>query len=233
MSSLRDAIAQRYARLRERIAEAARRAGRDPGEILVVGVTKTFPPATIEAAYEAGLRHFGENRVQELLAKQPEVSHPDIVWHLVGHLQTNKVNKVIGRIHLLQSLDRPELAEALQKRLRDPLDCLVEVNTSGEPSKFGLPPDELPAFLDRLTGLDRLRIRGLMTVGPLTEDRDAIRRAFRKLAELFRREAAAERPQQDFRWLSMGMSADFEIAIEEGANMIRVGTALFGPRPAP
>ncbi|MBD3334876.1 MAG: YggS family pyridoxal phosphate-dependent enzyme, partial [Candidatus Eisenbacteria bacterium] len=171
-------IRERLEKLQERLAAAAARAGRTAEEITLVGVTKRFPPAVIRAAYAAGVRHIGENRAQELAAKQPELEDLPITWHMVGHLQSNKINKVLGRIQLLQSLDRASLAEALQKRLTAPLDCLVEVNTAGEASKSGVEPAGLPRLLDRIAACDRLRVRGLMTVGPLTDDTGRIRAAF-------------------------------------------------------
>jgi pyridoxal phosphate enzyme (YggS family) len=224
---IRDCLLQ----LRERVAAAQKRAGRTPEPITIVGVTKKFPPELVAAAAGAGLQDIGENRVQELVAKQAALPDLALRWHLVGPLQTNKINKILGRIFLLQSLDRMSLAEGLQKRLKAPLDCLVEVNISGEASKHGVAPDRLPGFLDGLGACDKIRVRGLMTVGPLTGDQAVIRRAFQKTAALFEREKSQNRPGMDFRILSMGMSDDFEIAVEEGSTMIRVGTALFGPRP--
>lgn len=224
-------LSDRYEHTLSRIAAAAKSAGRDPSEITLVGVSKKFPPEVIREAYHAGLRHVGENRVQELVPKWEELRDLDITWHMVGPLQTNKINKVLGRIHMLESLDRIELAQALHKRLPGPLDCLVEVNTSREETKHGLTPNELPHFLDEVASLDKLRILGLMTVGPLTDDPDEIREAFRTLAQLFSSEGSRRRPGQEFQWLSMGMTGDFDIAIEEGSNMVRIGTGIFGPRP--
>lgn len=224
-------LSDRYEHTLSRVAAAARRAGRDPSEITVVGVSKRFPSEVIREAYHAGLRHVGENRVQELVPKWEGLRDLDIVWHMVGPLQTNKINKVLGRIHMLESLDRIELAEALHKRLAEPLDCLVEVNTSGEETKHGVDPDDLSRFLDDVAELYKLRVLGLMTVGPLTDDPDEIRAAFRTLARLFGSEGSRRRPGHEFQWLSMGMTGDFEIAIEEGSNMVRIGTGIFGPRP--
>lgn len=224
-------IRRRYAETLDRVAAAARRAGRGPEDITVVGVSKTFPPGVIREAYHAGLRHVGENRAQELVPKWDALRDLELTWHMVGHLQTNKINKIVGRADLLQSLDRFELAQGLQKRLEEPLDCLVEVKTAPiESAKHGVPPEKLTELLDELSALDRIRVRGLMTVGPLTDDVGAVRRAFRLLKHLYDTESARRRPGQDFRWLSMGMTGDYEVAIEEGATMVRIGTGIFGPR---
>ncbi|MBU1699430.1 MAG: YggS family pyridoxal phosphate-dependent enzyme [Candidatus Eisenbacteria bacterium] len=228
-----DLLRERFQNLQARVAEAARRVGRSAEEITIVGVTKKFPPAVLATAAQVGIRHVGENRVQELVEKQDALPAVELIWHMVGPLQTNKINKILGRIRLLQSLDRIELADALQKRLASPLDCLVEIKIAEETTKHGIDPDELPAFLDKLVTMDKIRVKGLMTVGPLTDDPSMIRKAFRRVADLFEKEKKRNRPGAEFRFLSMGMSDDFEIAIEEGSRMIRVGTALFGPRPSP
>ena len=233
MESRPERIADRFQRLRDRVAREAGLCGRRPEEITIVGVSKTFPAAAVREAYHAGLRHVGENRVQELVAKRESLRELDLVWHMVGRLQTNKINKLAGRVDLLESLDRVPLARALEKRLSKDLDCLVEVKTTAEPAKGGVAPEDVAGFLDEMAGSPRIRIRGLMTVGPLTDDPEETRRAFRLLAGIFRRERGVARPGQDLRWLSMGMSEDFPIAIQEGANMIRIGRALFGPRGAP
>ncbi len=221
-------IAQRISEIRGRMGEAAARSGRPPQSVSLLAVTKTFPAETIQAAYDCGLRHFGENRVQESLEKMPFLPQ-DIHWHLIGQLQTNKINKTIGKFDLIHSIDGVDLAQALSKRLgENPQDILLEVNTSGETSKSGIPPDRALAAIREIGSLPKLRLRGLMTVGPLAEDAARQRDAFKTLKELFDRAAGSAGPAFDI--LSMGMSGDFEMAIEEGSTLVRVGSALFGGR---
>ncbi|RMG48723.1 MAG: YggS family pyridoxal phosphate-dependent enzyme [Acidobacteria bacterium] len=227
-------LAGRIDAVREKIAEAARRAGRDPAEVQLVAVTKTVPAEVIAEAYAAGLRIFGENRVQEAAAKIPKVPGP--TWHLIGHLQRNKARKAVGLFSMIQSLDSLRLAETLDRLGRErgrPVETLVEVNLAAEPTKSGVSPRELPGLLDRLERAEGIRVRGLMAVPPFEEDPEASRSWFRAL----RRLAEAERPRRggpiELVHLSMGMSHDFEVAIEEGATIVRVGTAIFGPRPSP
>lgn len=225
-------VAANIALLKESIREEALQAGRDPEEIRFVLVTKTVPAPRILEAVEAGVVEFGENRVQELLARKKELpSH--LNWHMVGHLQTNKVKPLLGEAALIHSLDRSALAEIIdtQAMRRDlgAVDCLIQVHSSVEESKAGFAPGEVAPFLASLKRDSRIRIRGLMTIGPLTEDAERIRRAFREIRELgagLRRQF----PERDWGILSMGMSADYRIAIREGANLLRIGTAVFGPR---
>ena len=220
--------------VRERIARAAARAGRDPAAITIVAVTKTRGPEVVTAAIEAGLADIGENKVQEFLAKAPDVRLP-CRWHLVGHLQTNKVAKVIDRFALIQSVDSFRLAEHLSRAgaaAGVTTDILLEVNTSGEESKFGLPPGEASGSCALIAKLQNLRIRGLMTVGPLIGDAGAIGAAFASLRRLKEEIDAARIDNVSMEHLSMGMTDDFEIAIAEGSTMIRLGRVLFGERPA-
>lgn len=221
----------RLYQVQKRIAEAAVRAGRKPEEITLLAVTKTFPIEAIRQAYEAGLRDFGENRVQEALGKISELPS-DIRWHLIGQLQTNKINKIIGKFVLIHSVDSIHLLEALSTRLGGTSqDLLLEVNTSGEQSKSGVPPEEAVAVAERIVALTHLKLKGLMTVGPLTENAQKQREAFKKLKGLFNEIRGKDWVGPAFSTLSMGMSSDFEIAIEEGSTLVRVGTALFGSRP--
>jgi len=228
-----DSLADRLTRVRERIARACARAGRDPTAILLVAVSKGFPAEAVRAAAVLGLTDFGENRVQEAERKIPEIV-PRPRWHLVGHLQTNKAKRAVQLFDEIQSVDSVRLAEELDRRAeqeRRVVPCLVEVNTSGEESKFGVEPEGAEALLERCRALASLRVHGLMTIGPLARGPEGARQAFRKLAGI--REAAVRRellPRSTD--LSMGMSDDLEIGIEEGATIVRVGTALFGPRPA-
>jgi PLP dependent protein len=218
-------IAVNLERVRERIARAAERAGRRAEDVLLIGVSKTVDVERVRRAVAAGLPALGENRVQEAGQKIALLGRP-VPWHLIGHLQTNKVRDALELFDLIHSLDRLELAGECDRRARQrgrPVEALVQVNVAGESSKGGFAPDEVGAALDALAPLDHVRIRGLMTIPPPAEEAEVARVWFRALAQLAKRHDLPE--------LSMGMSADFEVAIEEGATMVRVGTAIFGPRP--
>ncbi len=185
----------------------------------------------IKDAYDAGVRDFGENRAQELLNKIPQLP-TDVRWHFIGHLQTNKVKSVVGEINLLHSLDRLELAQEIQKQAEKKnvtVNALLQVNTSEEATKSGARPDAAEALFEKIISFGRLHLQGFMTIGPLTEDENKIRDSFKKLKGL-RDKLQTEFPPTHLSHLSMGMSSDFETAIEEGATMIRVGTAVFGER---
>jgi hypothetical protein len=213
-------------RVRERIARAAEHAGRRPDDVLLVGVCKTVDVARIRQAVTAGLPALGENRVQEAREKVAVLGRP-VPWHLIGHLQTNKVRDALELFDLIHSLDRLELARECDRRAQArgrPVEALVQVNVSGEGSKGGFTPDGVGQALEAIATLPYIRVRGLMTIPPALERAEESRPWFRALAQLGKRHGLAE--------LSMGMSADFEVAIEEGATMVRVGTAIFGPRPA-
>lgn len=216
--------------IQKRIQDAAARSGRPASDVTLLAVTKTFPAETIQAAYDLGLREFGENRVQEALEKIPALP-PDIRWHLIGQLQTNKINKTLGRFVLIHSIDSVELAEALSKRqIGTTQDVLLEVNTSGESSKSGVAPGETLLAAQKIASLPSLRLKGLMTVGPLTEDVQKQRTAFKTLKELFDKACTQSWAGDSFKTLSMGMSGDFEMAVEEGSTLVRVGSAIFGRR---
>ncbi len=225
-------IAERYWRLRERIARAAQQAGRSPDEIQLVVVSKTVGPERIREAWEAGHRCFGENRAQEFSSKLQALSDLAIEWHFIGHLQKNKVRLVVPASALIHSIDSPELASKIDRRAGEnaPQSILVQVNTTGERSKSGVPPEALAPLLDRIAELPNLQVDGLMTIGPFTDEEKPIRAAFRNLRETLNAQRREQRPQAPLRHLSMGMSADLEIAIEEGATIVRVGTAVFGTR---
>jgi pyridoxal phosphate enzyme (YggS family) len=228
------ALAPRLARLRARIATAAARAGRDPAALRLVAVTKSASPVQLAAAYAAGLREFGENRVQDALPKLDALP-ADVVWHLIGHLQSNKVNKVLGRFELIHAVDSWELADRLAAKARErELVCqvLVQVNCSGEASKSGLAPAVAEDFVLSLQALDGLLVRGLMTMAPLDGGETGARASFRLLASLRAQLTARDLPRLPLTELSMGMSDDFEIAIAEGATLLRIGRALFGPMDA-
>jgi PLP dependent protein len=230
-------ISQNIAATRERISAAARRAGRRPEEIALMGVTKTHPPESIREAYSAGLRLFGENRVQEFAAKmEPLADLHGAEWHMIGHLQTNKAMKAAELFAAVDSVDSVKLAEKLDaaaRQLGKKLSVLIEINIGGEDAKSGLPPDssELEDLLLAAPRFEALEFRGLMTVPPYADDPEESRPFFRKLREL--RDAVARRKLSAVRMdaLSMGMSHDFEVAIEEGSTCVRVGTAIFGARP--
>ena len=230
-------IRTRLEAVRQRIAAACERAGRHPTEVTLVAVTKTVPPEAIQAAFAAGIRCFGENRVQEAAVKiSPDLfgeSEAAPQWHLVGHLQTNKVKKALELFHVIQSVDSLHLAETIQRHadaLQKTAEVFIEVNTSGEASKFGVTPDQALPLARQMARLPNLQLTGLMTIGALTENHEIIRNCFRRLRELRAEMAAANLPGVHLRHLSMGMTDDFELAIEEGSTMVRVGRAIFGPR---
>jgi pyridoxal phosphate enzyme (YggS family) len=213
--------------VRARVAQAAERAGRDPGAITLVGVSKTMPAERVRAAYDEGLRHFGENRVQEGLGKIAELDLPDATWHLIGHLQTNKAKPAARAFGLIHSIDSRRVAEALSKDATA-LEVLLEVNYAGEESKFGFTPEEALAEAPAIATLPGLRLVGLMTIAPLVDDAEEVRPVFRGLRELGER--VRDRVDASLWHLSMGMSNDFEVAIAEGATIVRIGRAIFGER---
>lgn len=225
---MRDSIAANLQTVRQTIAKSAERAGRDPKEVVLVAVTKTFPVERIREAMALGLRVFAENRVQEALRKIDEIGTTNVDWHLIGHLQTNKVKFIESRFSMVQSLDGIGLAEALDRRLRSPLDVLVEVNVAEEPQKTGVSPADLPALARAVNAVPHLRLRGLMTVAPMAGDAETVRPVFRQLRAL--RDETSQQLGVTLPVLSMGMTDDYAIAVEEGATMLRLGRALFGPR---
>lgn len=218
------------ARVRENVARHQALAGWSH-PVRIVAVTKTHGPEAVRAAVAAGLTDVGENRVQEALQKQDLLPDVAVAWHLIGTLQRNKARHAVGRFALIHSVDRLDLATELDRRVSGGARqaVLVQVNCSDEPQKGGVEPDGLLAFLDALAGLERLEVRGLMTMSALTDDATEQRRAFRRLREL---RDAAEREGRHLPELSMGMSGDYPVAVEEGATMIRLGTVLFGAREA-
>lgn len=220
-------------RVRERIAAACARAGRNPGDVTLVAVTKTFPAEIVGEAVRAGVADVGENYVQELLAKREQLQGEAIRWHFLGHLQTNKVRQIAGWIDLFHALDSTTLARELDHRATRAgrvLPVLIEVNTTGERSKYGLTPDAVLPFVRTLEEFSNIRICGLMTIGPFLPDPEGSRPMFRTLRVL--RDSLTRHPQSNLDpvHLSMGMTGDFEVAVEEGATLLRIGTALFGSR---
>lgn len=235
-------LAVALARVRERIDAAARRAGRDPAEVELVAVTKTQPPEVVAAAVRAGVRHVGENRVQEAAGKLPRATAllqqaglAPPTWRFVGHLQTNKVGASLALFDSVDSVDSVRLAEALDRRIREavparsPLPILLEVYMGDDPTRPGFRPHEIDAAMEVVGALPGLHVQGLMTVAPLGWSERETRGAFRRVRELRDRLTMAY-PRVDLRELSMGMTDDFELAVEEGSTMVRIGRALFGPR---
>jgi PLP dependent protein len=229
-------ILENIAQVRKRITAAARRAGRNPEEVALLAVSKTFPPESIREAYQAGLRLFGENRVQELSRKAGSLRDlPGAEWHMIGHLQSNKAAQAVELFVAIDSVDSLRLAQKLDsaaKQAGKKLPILIEVNVGGEIAKSGVPP-ESRALQDLLMGapaLEHLEIRGLMTIPPFADDPQETRPYFRKLRELRREIADRKLPGVRMDILSMGMSHDFEVAVEEGSTCVRVGTAIFGER---
>lgn len=225
------------AAVQARIAAACLRAGRDPAQVRLLPVSKTKPEASLRLAHAAGCRMLGENKVQEAHHKWEALQDlADLQWSVIGHLQTNKAKLMARFATEFQALDSLRLAEALDRRLQDQgrgLDVFVQVNTSGEASKYGLAPEDVPAFVQALPAFSALRVRGLMTLALFSSEAERVRRCFallRSLRERLRQSAPAGIALDG---LSMGMSGDFEIAIEEGATVVRVGQAIFGARPLP
>lgn len=224
-------LAENLAAIQQRIRAACERAGRDPATVELLAVTKSQPPEVVQAAAALGLTLFGENKVQEARAKIPLCSGR-LRWHFIGHLQTNKCRDAVELFEMIQSVDSLHLAQELNKRAEQAakrIPVLLEVNVAGERSKFGYAPERLLAELPALNALPRLEIRGLMTVPPWSPEPEKVRPHFRRLREL--REQCEQILGAPLPHLSMGMSGDFEVAIEEGATIVRIGTALFGPRP--
>jgi pyridoxal phosphate enzyme (YggS family) len=226
-------LADNWVRIRRRVDAACREAGRDPADVKILPVSKTFGPELIRAGVALGMHRFGENKVQEIRDKSAPLADCGIDWVMIGHLQANKAKDVARLASEVQSLDRLELAGALDRRLQHEgraIDVLVQVKTSSEPSKYGLPPEQLPGFLNALRGYDTLRVRGLMTLAIHSSEPTEVRACFRVLRELRDRAVAQG---HDLTKLSMGMSSDFPLAIAEGASEVRIGTAIFGSRPHP
>ena len=225
-----ESIKDNYSRLKRNIKESCDRAGRDPEKIRLIAVSKTFPASDIDALYKLGHKDFGENKVQELSEKNEQLTRDDIYWHLIGHLQTNKVKYIIDYISLIHSVDSIKLADEIQRRASNSskmIDILVQVNTSGEESKFGVEPDAAGKLCNEIRKLENIRLKGLMTIGKFTDDENEIRQNFRVLKNLY---DDLRQVNNQFEFLSMGMTSDYTIAIEEGSNMLRVGSAIFGER---
>jgi pyridoxal phosphate enzyme (YggS family) len=216
--------------INEKIKKVALKVNRNPEEIKLVAVTKTATIEQIKEAISAGVKIIGENKVQEAKEKY-QILSADIEWHLVGHLQTNKVKYAIEIFDCIHSVDSIKLAKEIDKRSLQfgmITNVLVEVNVSGEETKYGIKPEEVKPFLKEISEFSRIRVRGLMTIAPITEDKEEVRPYFRKLRELFEKIKSKNIKNVKMDYLSMGMTEDFEVAIEESANMIRIGRGIFG-----
>jgi hypothetical protein len=240
-------VAHNLARVQERVAEAALRVGRDPAGVTLVAIAKTFPAEVVVAAYQAGVCHFGENRIEEAIPKIPAVhaaiSGPWPTWHMVGHVQSRKAQPVVAHFDYVHSVDRLKIARRLSQFAQGAgrvLPVLLECNVSGEEAKFGFDPpgweqdaarrETFFAAVEEILGLPGLAVQGLMTMAPFVTDPETVRPVFASLRAVL--DALRERfPAHDWHHLSMGMTDDFEVAIEEGATMVRIGRAIFGPRP--
>ncbi len=221
-------IAENIKLIKYRIEQAAKRSGRNPADIKLVAATKDVPVNLIEESVKAGIADIGENRVQEAKQKFDALKDVPVTWHMIGHLQTNKVKQAVEIFSVIQSVDSEKLADEISSRAQKRIDVMIEVNTSGEAAKFGILPDKAVQLAGYISGLKDLRLTGLMTVGPLTSDESAARKSFRMLADLFDQIKRLNLPAVELKYLSMGMSQDFETAIEEGSNLVRIGRAIFG-----
>lgn len=226
-------IPENVKKIRQRIAHACARTGRNPSEVTLVAVSKTFPGTLIAEAIRAGIHDIGENYVQEALDKKKQLAGENIRWHFIGHLQSNKVKYLTDWIHLIHAVESLSVAKEIDKWGRKAnriLDVLVEVNTTGESSKFGVQSDRAIEFVTNLAAYTNLRIAGLMTIGPFLPDPESSRPMFRQLRLLKEQITGLGQSNATMDHLSMGMTGDFEVAIEEGATIVRVGTAIFGSR---
>ncbi|WP_126426035.1 YggS family pyridoxal phosphate-dependent enzyme [Brevibacillus marinus] len=227
----REQILRQLAKVEQRIQAACQRSGRQRAEVRIIAVTKYVDTESVGEIIRCGLTHIGENRVQDALPKYHAYAD-QATWHFIGHLQTNKVKEVVGRFHYIHSLDRISLAEAIEKRasaMGIVVPCLLQVNISGEETKFGLNPDDVLAFVRETSNMKHIRIAGLMTMAPIVENPEQARPVFRELREWQHRLRALSLPNVTVEELSMGMSGDFEVAIEEGATFVRLGSILVKP----
>lgn len=229
-------IAENWRRVVERVHAAAERAGREPAEVAIVAVSKTHSAADALAVLKAGARDLGENYVQEMVEKREELEArgaPPVRWHFIGHLQRNKVKYLTPFCAMIHAVDSERLAVEIDRRASEQgrrQAVLVEVNVSGEASKFGVAPEAVTSLVEVLEGLEWVELRGLMTMAPYSEDSEASRPIYRRLRQLAEKLRASGAPSKVLSELSMGMTQDFEVAIEEGATLVRIGTAIFGPR---
>ena len=234
-----DYIEQNLIRLKGNVKKVSESVSREPKEIYIIAVSKTFPSEVVASALDFNQLDFGENRVQELVQKEKEIQGRIIHWHLIGHLQSNKVKHIVPFVFLVHSVDSFKLAQKISieaGKINRVVKCLVQVNTSGEEQKSGCSVSETFKLVKEISQLEFVKVKGLMTIGKLVDDykdedqRKIVRDNFRILKSLFEEIKAAAVPNTDFKYLSMGMTSDYDIAIEEGSNMIRIGTAIFGER---
>jgi hypothetical protein len=233
MTQTRVQIEENLRALNKSITSAALCSGRKPEDIVLVAVTKTQSAETLEAAYEAGIRVVGENRVQEILEKWPAFGSR-FEWHLIGHLQTNKVKYIVDKVAMIHSVDSFRLAEEISRQAVKAgrvMPVLIQVNVAEEETKFGIKVEEVQSLVEKASKLPGIRVRGLMMIAPFVEDEVFLRKTFKEMKEIFESLKKKAYNDTDMTYLSMGMTHDFGIAIEEGANMIRVGTGIFGTRP--
>ncbi|HHZ02834.1 MAG TPA: YggS family pyridoxal phosphate-dependent enzyme [Tissierellia bacterium] len=217
----------------KRIEESAKKSGRDFRDITVIAVSKTVDAQRAKEAVESGIINLGENRVQELVKKYEELKDTNVKWHMIGHLQRNKVKYIIDKVEMIHSVESLSLAEEINKRAAQKnLLCkvLIELNIGGEESKFGISEDSIYEFLKSMEDFENIKVMGLMTVAPFSENPEDVRWVFRKMKNIFDEISGMNYKNTQMKYLSMGMTNDFEIAIEEGANIIRIGTAIFGAR---
>ncbi|NLL76739.1 MAG: YggS family pyridoxal phosphate-dependent enzyme [Clostridiales bacterium] len=227
-----DVIAGNIGQVEKNILEACKRAGREPEEVMLIAVSKTMPISSLKKAYECGCRHFGENKVQELVEKYEQMPK-DIKWHMIGHLQRNKVKYIIDKVYLIHSVDSLKLAEEISKeavKKNVTAHILIEVNIAEEESKFGTKRDEAAALIESIAKLPSIKVEGLMTVAPYVENSEENRQYFVSLRQLSVDIMKKNNDNVNMNVLSMGMTGDYEVAIDEGATCVRVGTGIFGER---
>ncbi|HIY01385.1 MAG TPA: YggS family pyridoxal phosphate-dependent enzyme [Candidatus Blautia faecipullorum] len=225
-------VADNLEKVKENIAEACRKAGRDPGEVTLIAVSKTKPVELLREAYDAGARCFGENKVQEIMDKYPQLP-ADIQWHMIGHLQRNKVKYIVDKVKMIHSVDSLRLAETIEQEASKrgvQVPVLLEVNVAQEESKFGLKTDEVLPLAEAVSAFPHIKIQGLMTIAPYVDDPEENRGIFRQLKKLSVDIEAKNINNVTMSVLSMGMTGDYQVAVQEGATMVRVGTGIFGER---
>ena len=225
-------VAENLAQVQKNIKESCRKINRDPGEVMLIAVSKTKPVEMLKEAYDAGARVFGENKVQEIVDKYDQMPS-DVKWHMIGHLQRNKVKYIVDKVAMIHSVDSFRLAETIEKEAAKKdviVPILIEVNVAQEESKFGLKPEEVLPFIEEIAGFSHIQIKGLMTIAPYVENAEENRRIFRELKKLSVDIAAKNINNVIMSVLSMGMTGDYMVAVQEGATMVRVGTGIFGAR---
>lgn len=225
-------ISENLEQVKKNIEEACKKAGRSPDEVTLIAVSKTKPVALLQEAYDAGARCFGENKVQEIVDKYPQLPS-DIRWHMIGHLQRNKVKYIVDKVEMIHSVDSLRLAETIEQEASKhgvKVPVLLEVNVAGEETKFGLRPDEVLPLIEAVSEFPHIKIQGLMTIAPYVEDPEENREIFRQLKKLSVDIEAKNINNVTMSVLSMGMTGDYQVAVQEGATMVRVGTGIFGER---